>query len=136
MLNEELGTMMTIIIADDSPDFRERVRNMVLTHKNIQIVGEPENGLDVLKQVNEKEPDMIILDIRMPHMDGIQVLKRLKAQGSKTIICMLTSYPYPQYKKKCLALGADFFFNKSDGFGKINQAIANVSKDIQLASRV
>ncbi len=119
---------MTILIADDSIDFRERIRNMVLGHKNVQIVGEPENGLEALKLVNEKDPDMMILDIRMPLMNGIQVLKKLKALGSKTIVCILTSYPYPQYKKKCLALGADYFFNKSDGFEKINMVIEKLLK--------
>ena len=119
---------MTILIADDSIDFRERIRNMVLGHKNVQIVGEPENGLEALKLVNEKDPDMMILDIRMPLMNGIQVLKKLKALGSKTIVCILTSYPYPQYKKKCLSLGADYFFNKSDGFEKINMVIEKLLK--------
>ncbi len=119
---------MTILIADDSIDFRERIRNLVLAHKNVQIVGEPENGLEAIQLVNEMKPDMIILDIRMPLMNGIQVLKKLKAQGSKTIVCILTSYPYPQYKKKCLALGADYFFNKSDGFEKINTVIEKLLK--------
>ncbi len=95
----------------------------MLFHKNIQILGEPTNGIETLQLIDIKEPDMIILDIRMPLMNGIQVLKHLKSYGIKTIVCILTSYPYPQYKKKCLALGADYFFNKSDDFEKINYAL-------------
>jgi len=120
---------MTIIIADDSADFRERIRNAVLKHKNVQIVGECRNGIEALKLIGEKEPDMILLDIRMPLMNGIQVLKKLKSLGVKTTVCILTSYPYPQYKKRCLAIGADYFFNKSDGFGKINLLVEKLIKN-------
>jgi len=124
---------MKIIIADDSADFRERIRNLVLKYKNIQIVGEPGTGIEALQLINQTQPDMIILDIRMPIMNGIQLLKTLKEQGDKTIVCILTSYPYPQYKKKCMALGADYFFNKSDDFKKIGLAIKSVLKNSKVS---
>lgn len=117
---------MKILIADDSADFRERIRKLVLNHLNIQIVGECRNGAEAMQLINENEPDMIILDIRMQLMNGIQVLKKLKDMEAKTIVCILTSYPFPEYKKKCMALGADYFFSKSDDFGKINLAIETV----------
>jgi len=103
---------MKILIADDSSAFRERIRNLVLKHRNVQIVGESENGIDTMQLLLDKQPDMIILDIRMPLMNGIQVLKKVKELGIKTSVCILTSYPYPQYRKKCLAEETDYFFNK------------------------
>ncbi|MEI6277073.1 MAG: response regulator transcription factor [Prolixibacteraceae bacterium] len=114
---------MTLLIVDDSADFRERIRNLALKHEKVQIVGEANDGVEAFRIIDAKEPNMIILDIRMPLMNGIQVLKKLRAKGSKIIVCMLTSYPYPQYKKKCLDLGADYFFNKSDDFEKINMIL-------------
>ena len=117
---------MKILIADDSADFRERIRNLVLNHLNIQIVGECRNGAEAMQLINENEPDMIILDIRMQLMNGIQVLKKLKDMEAKTIVCILTSYPYPEYKKKCMALGADYFFNKSDDFDQLNLVLETV----------
>ena len=107
-------------------DFRERIRNLVLAYKNIQIVGEANNGMEALQLALEKEPDLIILDIRMPLMNGIEVLKKLKAHGSKTIVCILTSYSYAQYKSKCLALGSDYYFSKSDDFEMINPTIEKI----------
>ncbi len=114
---------MTLLIADDSVLFRERIRNLVLKHKNIQILGEPTNGVETMHLINIKLPDMIILDIGMPFMNGIQVLEKLKLLNTKTIVCILTGYHYPQYRQKCLTLGADYFFNKYDDFEKINSAL-------------
>ena len=67
---------MTLIIADDSVDFRERIRNLALKHENLQIAGESENGAEALQLINQTDPDMIILDIRMPVMNGIQLMKK------------------------------------------------------------
>lgn len=120
---------MKILIADDSAEFRKRVRNLIMKHKDVQVVGEPENGIETMQLILDTEPEMIILDIRMPQMNGIQVLKEIKKQGIKTAVCILTSYPYPQYKKKCLAEGADYFFNKSEDFEKINLAIQKILKN-------
>jgi DNA-binding NarL/FixJ family response regulator len=114
---------MKLLIADDSAGFRERTRNLALKHSNVQIIGECSNGAEAMALISEKNPDMIILDIRMPLMNGIQVLKKLRMQGAKTIVCILSSYSYPQYKNKCMALGADYFFNKSDDFDKINMIL-------------
>ena len=122
---------MTLIIADDSVDFRERIRNLALKHENLQIAGESENGAEALQLINQTDPDMIILDIRMPVMNGIQLMKKLKEQGNKAIVCILTSYDYPQYKRKCMELGARYFFNKWDDFKKIDSAIESVKKKVE-----
>jgi len=114
---------MKILIADDSADFRERIRNLLDLNKKVEVVGEAANGIEALKLIKNKEPDMIILDIQMPLMNGIQVLKEIKVQGIKITICILTNFPYAQYKKKCLNEGADYFFDKSKDFHKINLAI-------------
>jgi len=91
---------------------------------NVEIVGEAVNGLEALKLIEDKKPDLAILDIRMPEMNGIEVLKKIREMKIEIIICMLTSYPYEQYKKRCLAEGADYFFNKNQG---INQLLAVIS---------
>lgn len=125
---------MKILIADDSSDFRERIRNLVLRHKNVHEIVECENGIEAMQLLNEIVPDMIILDIRMPLMNGIQVIKKMKKMEMKTIVCVLTSYPYPQYKKRCIALGADFFFNKSKDFAEIHRVIEILVENNGVAS--
>jgi len=123
---------MNILIADDSSDFRERIRNLVLRQKGVHVVGECDNGLEALQLLKEKEPDMIILDIRMPLMNGIQVIKMIKGSGIKISVCVLTNYPFKQYRKRCLQLGADYFFNKSKDFGKITQVIDKILVDNEI----
>lgn len=125
------GDKMTLIIADDSADFRERIRNLAMKYKNLQIAGESANGAEALQLIHQTEADMIILDIRMPVMNGIQVLRKLKEQGNKAIVCILTSYDYPQYKKKCMELGARYLFNKWDDFKKLGHAIESVIKEVE-----
>ena len=116
---------MTLLIADDSAGFRERTRKLLLNHSNVQIIDECSNGAEAMAIISEKKPDMVILDIRMPIMNGIQVLKQLKQQGTLIKKCVLTNYPYPQFKNKCMALGADYYLNKSDDFDKLNSVIEN-----------
>jgi len=117
------GEIMKILIADDSADFRERIRNLLDLNKKVEVVGEAANGVDALELIKNKEPDMIILDIRMPLMNGIQVLKEIKEQEIKITTCILTSFPHALYEKKCFNEGADYFFCKSKDFYKINLAI-------------
>lgn len=123
---QKYGARMTILIADDSAGFRLIIKNLVKRNKNIHSLVECENGLQTMHLIHETRPDIIILDICMPIMSGIQVLKEIKEQGMEMIIFIVSNYPYPQFKKKCMALGADFYFNKSDDYGKMCIAIQNL----------
>lgn len=119
---------MKILIADDSALLRERVKNLVMTVKNVEIVGEAENGILALQLIEERKPDFVILDIRMPELNGIETLRRIKSSASGTKVCILTNYPYPQYKERCLAEGADYFFDKNQDFQKIHAVVAELAE--------
>ena len=118
---------MRILIVDDSELLRDRLRDSLIAIKDIEIIGEATNGVEAMQIISEKCPDFVILDIRMPKMNGIAVLENLKAQGCKSTICIFTNYPYPQYKQKCLAEGADYFFYKSQDFNKVINLASNLS---------
>jgi DNA-binding NarL/FixJ family response regulator len=120
--------MMKIVIADDSPLLRERIKSLVLSVQNVEIVGEAANGMEALKLIEDTDPDLAILDIRMPALSGIDVLKKIKESGRRTKVCILTNYPYPQYKERCMAGGADFFFDKNQDFQKITAMIAELAQ--------
>ena len=117
---------MKIVIADDSEMLRERIKNSLDDIEGVEIVGEAANGNEAIKIIQEKNPDFVILDIRMPELNGIEVLKKLKESKSKPIICIFTNYPYSQYKQKCMEEGAEYFFDKNVNF----QEIKNVIKEI------
>jgi two-component system response regulator YesN len=122
---------MKLVIADDSPMMRERIKNMVMGFDHVTIVGEAGNGIIALEMIGEFDPDLIILDLHMPLMGGMEVLRKIKDAMLKTKVCILTNYTYPQYKQKCLAFGADYFLNKNEDFEKLNVVIATILKEAE-----
>jgi len=114
---------MRIVIADDSDMLRNSIKESLNGVKNVEIVGEAKNGVEAVKIIQEKKPDFVLLDVRMPDMNGIEVLKKIKGQLSGTKICVFTNYPYIQYKAKCLEEGADYFFDKNVNFQEIKELI-------------
>lgn len=110
---------MKILIVDDSYLLCDRLRDALLQINGIEISGIANNGADALKMIKAKNPDFVILDMRMPGMSGITVLKKMKEQGSKAGVCIFTNYPYKQYREKCMKEGADYFFSKNEDFNKV-----------------
>ena len=128
---------MKLIIADDSPLFREKIRSLVLPFTSVEIVGEAGNGNEALRLIDINNPDFVIFNIRMPEMNGIELLKQIKKRSHRTVACILTNYTYRQYREKCLAEGADYIYNKSEDFDKIKLAIGEtLSKRIRPTNRV
>lgn len=72
------------------------------------------------------EPDLVILDIHLNGKNGIQVLEEIQAEKNPPTVIMLTAYPYPQYRKKCFELGADYFLDKTVDFEQIPQVIEEI----------
>ena len=79
----------------------------------VVIAGNASNGAQALESIRELAPDVVVLDIRMQSGNGIEVLQRIRQDGSCPVVIMFTNYPFPQYRKKCEQAGADFFFDKS-----------------------
>lgn len=119
---------MKLIIADDSALMRERIKNQVRGIDQVFIVGEAGTGITAMEMTREFKPDLIILDLHMPQMGGMEVLKQIREAHLDTKVCILTNYSYPQYRDRCLALGADYFLGKSDDFEKTNFVIASILK--------
>ena len=122
---------MKILIADDSILLRERLRGLLKTFENIIIVGEAGNGKEALQLIHETNPDVVILDIRMPEINGIEVLKKIRETGSMLKIIMLTNYPYKQYKERCIAEGADYFFDKNQDIEKLTEIISEMAIEMK-----
>ena len=121
---------MTIVIADDSSLLRDRIKSTLNSIDDMLFINEAENGEEALQLIREKEPDLAILDIRMPELNGIEVLKKIRELKMKVKVCILTNYPYPQYKKRCLDTGADFFLSKTEDFEQIKIVISDLLKEI------
>lgn len=102
-----------VFIADDSDVVRARLMMMLADIEGFEVVGQARDGDSALQKIHILKPDVVILDIQMPQVDGIQVLQQIKQRRPETIVIMLTNYPYLLMKIKCLSAGANYFFDKS-----------------------
>jgi YesN/AraC family two-component response regulator len=118
---------MKILIVDDSKLIRDRLIESLLAIKDVEIAGEATNGIEALQIINNTTPDFIIMDIRMPEMNGITVLEKMKEQGSKSKVCIFTNYPHLQYKQKCFKMGTEYFFDKNNDFQELINLVTRLS---------
>lgn len=117
---------MRVFVVDDSPLVRERLVALLSAVEGVQVVGTADNAEAGIAGIAEAAPDVAILDIRMPEGSGISVLEAIKLQEDCPIVIMLTNYPYPQYRRRCLDAGADYFFDKSSEFHKVTDVLVRM----------
>jgi DNA-binding NarL/FixJ family response regulator len=118
---------MKVFIADDSSEIRKRIIAMLSDLENIEMIGEAGNVQDAIQSIQAFDPDVVILDIRMPGGSGIDVLKKIEKRNETPVVIILTNYPHSQYRKKCMEAGADFFFDKSGEFERIVEVVSGIS---------
>jgi len=120
---------LKIFIADDSALMRERLVMMLAELPGIDIIGQARNGVEAVDLIPKLKPDVVILDVRMPGRNGIDVLKQIKADDPPPLVIMFTNYPYPQYRDKCLQAGADFFFDKAADVDQLMQVLNTLAQE-------
>ena len=120
---------MKVFIADDAQVIRERLSALLSDIEGIEVIGEAQDGLEARDSIRELKPDVVILDIRMPWRSGIDVLRDIKESNPDIKVIILTNYPYPQYRKRCMEEGADFFFDKPSEFEKVIEVIEGLFPD-------
>ncbi len=116
-------TSLKVLIADDSELLRERLTRLLSAIEGIEVAGEAPDGATALQQVQVLKPDVLILDLRMPGGSGIEVLQQIRQKGGRIKVIILTSFPYPQYRERCLAAGADYFFDKSEELELVRETL-------------
>lgn len=114
---------MRVLIADDSEVFVQRLLRALGEIGGVEIVARARTGAEAMQAVRNLNPEIVILDIRMPQGSGIDVLESMKREKLSPITIVLTNFAYTQYRKKCLQLGARFFFDKSAEFAKVGEAL-------------
>jgi DNA-binding NarL/FixJ family response regulator len=104
--------MIRVVIADDQALVRSGFRLIVEGRADLEVVGEAEDGEQAVSLVQELEPDVILLDIRMPNLDGIEATKQIVASGSRTRILVLTTFDLDEYVYGAVQAGASGFLLK------------------------
>jgi len=120
--------MLRVLVADDSVLVRERLAELIHDLDGVELVGEAGTAQAALNLVQRLQPDVVILDIRLPGGDGISVLKAIRQQAAPPRVIMLTAFPYPQYRRRCLEAGAHFFFDKATEFSSIAEVLSQLGR--------
>ena len=100
----------TVLIVDDLAHVREGLRNMLELDKGLEVVGEACNGREAVYLVGEKTPDVVLMDVRMPVMDGLEAARLIKDGWPEVRVVVLTLHA--AYQAQALAAGADCFMTK------------------------
>ena len=118
-----------IVIAEDHRLFREGLRSILKDDKSLEIVGEAVNGLQAINVVSDLKPDVVLLDITMPVMDGIQVIPVIRQKSAGTKVLMLTASKDEGKVLKSLQAGAKGYLSKDTSTSSLIKAIKVVHKD-------
>lgn len=117
--------MHSVLIVDDHPVIRLAVRVLLEKH-GMRVVGEADNGLDAVQLVRELNPQVVILDIGIPKLDGFTVISKIKTLNVRSKVLILTSQPADSVCRRCIQLGARGFVNKEEDLGSLITAIKSV----------
>jgi DNA-binding NarL/FixJ family response regulator len=125
----EPDSKIRIVIAEDHKLFREGLRSILKDDKSLEIVGEAANGLQAINVVRDLKPDVILLDINMPVMDGIQIIPAIRQKSSGTKVLMLSAAKDETTILKSLRAGAKGYLSKDTSTSSLIKAIKVVHKD-------
>lgn len=119
---------MRVVIADDHRIVREGLRFMLSDHPDVEIVAEAENGEDLLETLEEVKADVVLLDLRMPGMTGLEALDRISADHPRTKVIILSMHDDPGYVRRAVELGASGYLLKNTGRDELLRALKAVQE--------
>ena len=117
-----------IVLADDHPLTRSGIAEFLRRESTLELLGEAEEGVKAWQLIQDLRPDVALLDIRMPGLDGVSVAQKVKEAGLPTATIMLTSYDAQQYVMASLRAGAKGFVLKTVSPKELTAAIATVAR--------
>src|SRR5512135_2440352 len=116
-----------VVIADDHAVMRVGIRNILTRSNKINVAGEASNGAEAIQLVSELSPDVLILDMEMPVMDGVEVARRLQTNDSPVHILVLSAYDDRQYILEMLNMGAAGYLIKDEAPEVIVDAVQGIA---------
>ena len=128
--------MVKIIIADDHPIVRAGMKQIISEAADLVVAAEAHDGRQLLSKIRQEQYDIVILDITMPHMDGLDVLKQLKIEKPKIPVIVLSVHPEDQYALRVLKAGASGYVTKASAPDELIKAIRKVSRGGKFISPV
>ena len=120
--------MIKVLLADDQSIVREGLASLLETKPDIQVIGEAENGKVAVTKSLELKPDVVLMDIRMPIMDGVAAIRTLKQQAPEIKVLVLTTFDDDEYVVQAMAYGAKGYLLKDTPSEELAQAIRSIDK--------
>jgi two-component system response regulator NreC len=115
-----------IVIAEDYTILREGLKSLLSSSANFEIIGEAEDGREAIRCVEQLKPDLILMDLSMPRMNGLEAIREIKRRFSKTAILVLTVHKTEEYILATLKAGADGYVLKDATQAELMMAVKNV----------
>ncbi len=119
--------MIRIIVADDHTIVREGLKQLLAAAGDLQVVGEAQDGFEVMKRVREVEFDLLLLDMSMPGKSGIELIKQVKAEKPRLRILVLSMHEEHQYAVRAIRAGAAGYLTKESASRQLVEAIRKVA---------
>ena len=116
----------TIILADDHAMLREGIRKIIERIEDVQISGEVNDGIELLELLKKSSPNLVILDISMPNLRGLEAIREIKKTYPKVKILVLTMHKKKEFLRQALQDGADGFLLKEDAGSELIRAVQTV----------
>jgi DNA-binding NarL/FixJ family response regulator len=121
-----MGEIKKIVIAEDHTILREGLRMLLSSNPAFEVVGEAQDGLEAIRSVEALKPDLILMDLSMPRMNGVGAIQEIKKQSPSTKILVLTVHKTEEYILTTLKAGADGYILKDATHGELMLAIDNI----------
>ena len=120
--------MIKVVIADDHALLRDGLRGMLDAQADMEVVGEAQDGVEAVDAAVALRPDVVVMDIRMPRLDGIEATRRIAAQGDRAPrVLVLTTFDLDEYVFEALRAGAGGFMLKDASPGQLAEAVRTVA---------
>jgi DNA-binding NarL/FixJ family response regulator len=119
--------VITILVADDHYLARSGLRAMLAAHDDLDVIGEAEDGAAAVEQALRLRPDVVVMDIRMPRLDGIEATRRLRAQPGSPQVLVMTTFDLDEYVYEALRAGASGFVLKDAPPSQLAEAVRTVA---------
>ena len=120
--------MISVLVADDHGIVREGLRRLIESEEDVRVCSEAGDGREVLEQVEKHQPDVVVLDITMPRLGGLETLERLRSKHQNVKVILLSVHGDPPFIQSAISLGADGYVLKNGRAGEIVTAIRAVIK--------
>lgn len=115
--------MIKILLVDDDPNIRRGLRMNLALEPDFSVVGEADDGWTALRLARELQPDAVVMDVRLPSLDGLSAAERLRQSQPKCAVIILTLYDEPSNRARAEQIGVAAFLSKGKSVDELKQTI-------------